>query len=72
MAWTLADLIPSFGSRQPSPQMLGTGMASQAAQNLGSRAYQLYVQEQQAMGIQPLDPQSWMAQNQASLQRTAY
>lgn len=57
---------------QPKPEMLGSGMAAQAGEVLQSLPYRRYVQEQQAMGNQPLDPQSWMAQNQASLQRTAY
>lgn len=61
MAWTLADLIPSFGSK-PNPQMLGTGGAAQAGQNLADRAYQLYVQEAKSMGQQPIPYDQWKAQ----------
>lgn len=64
MAWTLADLLPSaWQSNKPNPQQLGSGSAAQAGQQLSGRAYQLYVQEMQAMGQQPLPPEQW-AQSQ--------
>lgn len=56
---------------QPQPEMLGSGMAAQAGEILQSLPYRRYVQEQEAMGTQPLDPQTWLAQQQG-LQRTAY
>jgi hypothetical protein len=56
---------------QPQPAMLGSGAAAQAGEILQSMPYRRYVQEQQAMGAEPLDPQSWMKQLQG-LQRTAY
>lgn len=61
-----------MGQQQAQPAMLGSGMAAQAGEAMQSMPYRRYVQEQQAMGMQPLDQQSWMAQNQASLQRTGY
>lgn len=61
MAWTLADLIPSFGGK-PSPQMLGSGGAAQAGQNLADRAYQLYAQEMRAMGQNPIPYEQWKMQ----------
>lgn len=58
---------------QAQPAMLGSGAAAQAGEILQSMPYRRYVQEQQAMGEAPLDPQTWMAQNQQPpQQRTAY
>ena len=56
---TLADLLPW---NKPNPQMLGSGAASNAAQNLADRGYQLYVREMQAMGQTPLPYNQWKAQ----------
>ena len=63
MAWTLSDLMPSaWQSGKPNPQQLGSGGAARAGQQLSGRAYQLYVQEIQALGQQPLPPDQWAAQ----------
>lgn len=63
MAGFLSDLLPAaWGGNKPNPQMLGSGGASQAAQALGNRAYQLYVQEARALGQQPLPFEQWKAQ----------
>lgn len=40
--------------RKPKPEHLGDGLASKAAESLYSRAYQLYVQEAQANGEEPM------------------
>lgn len=63
MAWTLSDLMPSaWQSGKPNPQQLGSGGAARAGQQLSGRAYQLYVQEMQALGQQPLPAEQWAAQ----------
>lgn len=56
---SLADQLRQLVG-QPA-KALGSGMASQAAQNLSGRGYQMYAQEAKAMGQQPLSPQAWAA-----------
>lgn len=66
----LARLYQALVNKQPSPVMVGAGGAAQAGQLLQNLPYQRYVQEAQAMGDQPMDQQTWMAQQ--GQQRTAY
>lgn len=47
------------GGSKPSPEMLGSGGAYQAAQALQTRPYQIHVQEAKAMGEQPLTPEQF-------------
>tara|TARA_R110000868_G_scaffold199448_2_gene446088 strand:+ start:267 stop:428 length:162 start_codon:yes stop_codon:yes gene_type:complete len=42
--------------------LLGGGMAGNAAKVMSSRAYQLHVQEAQALGEKPLTPEQFAAQ----------
>lgn len=43
---------------------LSTGMAGKAAETISMRPYQLYVQEQQAQGLQPLTYEEWLKMQQ--------
>lgn len=56
----LQSLSGLFGSKPPT----GSGMVDQAAQIMQSRPYQLYAQEAQALGQQPLPPDQWLKMNQ--------
>jgi hypothetical protein len=55
----MADDKQSFLAKLGGLLGLNTGMAGQAATTMQMRPYQLYVQEQQAMGLQPLSPEEW-------------
>lgn len=61
---TWAEKLASALSSTPKPATLGTGAASNAAQAINGRAYQMHVQEAQALGQQPLTPQQFAAQQQ--------
>lgn len=61
----IAELLrfsPTMPSAQAAPQM--GGMAGQAQQAIQNRPYQLYVQEMQAQGLQPVSPQEFMLMQQ--------
>lgn len=68
----LMRLYRALSGSQPAPEIVGQGMAAQGVETIQSLPYRRYAQEQQAMGMQPLPPQEWMAQNQQPQQRTAY
>lgn len=57
----LQSLAGLFGSKPPT----GSGMVDQAAQILQSRPYQLYAQEAQALGQQPMPPDQWLKMTQS-------
>jgi len=46
----------------PPEQLLGSGMAADAAKVLKSRAYQLHVQEAKALGQTPMTPEQFARQ----------
>lgn len=68
----LMRLYRALSGGQPSPEIVGQGMAAQGVETIQSLPYRRYAQEQQAMGMQPMDMQAWIAQNQQPQQRTAY
>ena len=46
---------------QPQPEMLGSGSAAAAAQDIKDRGYKLYVAESQALGETPQTYEEWKA-----------
>lgn len=60
----LMQLLARFRNQQPQPGLLGSGMASSAAQALQSRPYQMHVKEYQAQGQEPLPYEEWVKQYQ--------
>jgi hypothetical protein len=56
----LSNLINRF--RQSPQQLTGQGIARQGAETIAARPYQLYTQEMQMMGQQPLPMEEWLKQ----------
>lgn len=50
------------GVPNPSKAPIGSGMARRAMEILTSRPYQLHVQEAKAMGMTPMTPEEFAAQ----------
>lgn len=54
----LKQLMPQMGGQ---PQgLLGQGMAQQAAQQIQSRPYMMYMKEMQSLGMPVLPYEQWM------------
>lgn len=45
----------------PTPEMLGTGSAASAAQDIKDRGYKLHVAESEALGETPQTYEAWKA-----------
>jgi hypothetical protein len=62
MTNALNALMQLFGTQQQPKNVLGAGMAQQAAQVIQSRPYQLHLQEMRALGQEPLTPEQFAQQ----------
>jgi hypothetical protein len=59
----LKQLMAMMGISSANPSM-GGGMVGQAAQKLGGRGYQLYLQEAQALGQPAITPEEFAKMQQ--------
>ena len=62
-------LISDLGSKKPSADLVGKGMAAEAANKLGGRAYQIHLQEAEATGEDPMTPEEFSKQRTGQLKR---
>jgi hypothetical protein len=56
-------LATALATQQPGQPMLGQGLAQNAANSIQTSDYRRHVQEAQAMGQPPMNPQEFMQMN---------